>query len=67
MAIFGPEPWINTFGKISISRLFELLVFITEKGVSSFKNIVKNIFLRCIAEKKKLEKWPFLDQTFLFL
>ena len=28
MAIFGPIPWINSFGKPSIFRLFELLVFI---------------------------------------
>ena len=28
MAIFGPKQWVNTFGKVSIFRLFELLVFI---------------------------------------
>ena len=28
MAIFGPKPWINPFGKMSIFRLFETLVFI---------------------------------------
>ena len=27
MAIFGPKPWVNPFGKMSIFRLFELLVF----------------------------------------
>ena len=27
-AIFGPKPWVNPFGKMSIFRLFELLVFI---------------------------------------
>ena len=26
-AIFGPKPWVNAFGKMSIFRLFELLVF----------------------------------------
>ena len=25
-AVFGPKPWVNLFGKISIFRLFELLV-----------------------------------------
>ena len=25
MAIFGPKPWVNPFGKMSIFRLFELL------------------------------------------
>ena len=28
MAIFGPKPWVNPFGKMSFFRLFELLVFI---------------------------------------
>ena len=28
MAIFGPKPWVNPFGKMLIFRLFELLVFI---------------------------------------
>ena len=27
-AIFEPKPWVNPFGKISIFRLFELVVFI---------------------------------------
>ena len=28
MAIFGPKAWVNPFGKMSISRLFQFLVFI---------------------------------------
>ena len=28
IAIFGPKPWVNPFGKMSIFRLFDLLVFI---------------------------------------
>ena len=28
MAILGPKPWVNPFGKMSISRLFKILVFI---------------------------------------
>ena len=27
MAIFGPKPWVNPLGKMSICRLFDLLVF----------------------------------------
>ena len=27
MAIFAPKPWVNPFGKMSILRLFELLVW----------------------------------------
>ena len=49
MAIFGPKPWVNPFGKMSIFRLFEHLVFIAQKGVFSFQNIIKDIFLGYIA------------------
>ena len=59
MAIFGPKPWVNPFGKMSIFRLFELLVFIAQKGVFSFQNIVKDIFLAYIAEKEKLKNGHF--------
>ena len=48
MAIFRPKPWVNPFGKMSVFRLFELLVFIAYKGVFSFSNIVKDIFLAFI-------------------
>ena len=54
----GLPPWKN-----AIFRLLELLVFVAYKGVFSFKNIVRDIFLCYIAEKKKLEKGPFLDQN----
>ena len=63
MALFGPKPWVNPFGKMSIFRLYQLLVFIAQKGLFSFQNIVKDIFLASIALKKQLEKWPFLDQN----
>ena len=62
MAIIGPKRWVNSFGKMSIFRLFELLVFLAQKGVFSFQNIVKDIFLGYIPLKKNLEKQPFLDQ-----
>ena len=48
---------------MSIFRPFELLVFIPQKGVFSFQNIVKEIYLAYIALKIKLEKGPFLDQN----
>ena len=28
ISIFGSKPWVNPFGKMSIFRLFQLLVFI---------------------------------------
>ena len=36
MAIFGQKPWVNPFGKMSIFRLFELVVFIALKRVFPF-------------------------------
>ena len=63
MAIFGVRPWVNPLGKMSIFRLFGLFVFIALKGVFQFYNIVKHLFLAYSAKKKKLEKWPFLDQN----
>ena len=62
-AIFGPKPQVNPFGKISIFRLFQLLVFIGWKGIFLFQNIIKDIFLAYITLKKNLEKWPFLDRN----
>ena len=63
MVVFGPKPWVNPLEKMSIFRLFKLLVFIAQKGIFSFQKIVKDIFLAIIALKKKFEKWPFLDQN----
>ena len=60
MAIFGPKPFVNPQ---SIFRLFELLVFIAQKGIFSFQNIVKDIFWSILPKKKNFEKWPFLDQN----
>ena len=33
MAIFGLKLWVNPFGNMSIFRLFELVVFIAQKGL----------------------------------
>ena len=52
MAIFGPKPWVKPFGKMSIFKLFHLFFFIAEKRVFSFKNIVKDIFLAYMPNKK---------------
>ena len=61
--IFGPKPWVNPFRKMSIFRLFELVVFIAWKGVFLFQNIINDILLAYIALNKKLKKWPFLAQN----
>ena len=52
IAIFGPKPWVNVFGKMSIFRLFEFLVFIAQKGVVSFQNVVNDIFQAFISLKE---------------
>ena len=49
MAIFGRKPWVNPFGKMSIFRLFEFLVFVAQKGVVSFQNVVNDSFLAYIS------------------
>ena len=60
MTIFIPKPWVNSFGKMSLLRLFQLLVFITWKGLYSFQNIVKDIFLAYFALKKKVRRMAIL-------
>ena len=35
--IFGPKPWVNPLGKMSIFRLFDLLVFWFRKAFYRFK------------------------------
>ena len=49
MAFFGQKQWVNLLGKMAIFRLFELLVSVAEKGLFSFQNILKDIFLAYIA------------------
>ena len=51
MVIFGAKPWVNPFGKMSIFQGFELFVFKAYKGVFSFQNMVKDIFLAYIFSK----------------
>ena len=64
MAIFVPKPWVNPFTKMSIFRLFELRVFIAQKGIFFVLEYCKRYVpgLYC-PSPKKLEKWPFLDQN----
>ena len=64
MAIFGPKPWVNPFGKMSNFRLFQVLVFIAQKRVFFVVEYRKRHFsgLYCL-KQKKFQKWPFLDQN----
>ena len=64
MAIFGPKLWVNPFGKIvkfskfltSCFYSLERRLFVPEYRKRHFPT------LYCL-EKKKLEKWPFVDQN----
>ena len=51
-AIFVQKAWITPFRKMPILRLFELLIFIAQKGVFSFQNVVKDIS-PCLFRLKK--------------
>ena len=64
MAIFGPKPWVNPFGKMAI------LTFLT----SCFYSLKKRYFVVEYRKRqfpglfspplpRKLKKWPFLDQN----
>ena len=63
MAIFGPKPWINPFGKMSNFRLFELLVFFGLKRLFYVLEYRKRHFPGLYYLKKKIEIWSFLDQN----
>ena len=57
MAIFGPKPLVNPFGKkMQFFDFFNFFIFITYKGVFSSQNIVKDILLPYFAEKKEVGK-----------
>ena len=64
ISIFGPIPQVNSFGKMSIFRLFELLVFIAQKGIFFILEYRKRHFLVYIALKKGLEKKPWVTDPF---
>ena len=62
-AIFGPKPWVNLFAKMSIFRLFKICCFYSLQRRFLPLQYPKRQFpsLHCL--KKKLKKWPFLDQN----
>ena len=62
MAIFGPKPWVNPFGKMSVLGLFELLDFIARKACCRSRISLKTFFWPILPKKRKCKNWPFLDQ-----
>ena len=64
MAIFGPKPWVNPFGKMSIFWSFSTSCFYSLKGRFFVLEYPKRNFPGLyFLKKKNLEKRPFLDQN----
>ena len=63
MAIFEPKPSVNPFSKMSIFRLFELLVFFSLGGRFFVLEYHRIHFPGLNSVKKKVGKWQFLDQN----
>ena len=63
MANFWPKPWTNPFGKISIFRLYELLVFIGYKGVFFVSEYRKTFFGLIFPKIKSWKNGQFLAKT----
>ena len=55
-AIIGPKPWVNPLGRMSIFRLFKLLVFIASKGVFFVLEYRKRQFPGLCCLKRKVGK-----------
>ena len=62
MASFGPKPWVNPFGKMSIFLTFITFCFSTLEIRFLLLEYHKTHFPGIYCLKKRLEKWPFLDQ-----
>ena len=63
MDIFGPKPSVKPLAKMSIFRLFELFSYILKRHffvLECHRRHFRDLY--CL-KKKKLEKWPFLDQN----
>ena len=64
MAIFWAKPWFNSFGKISIFRRFERVVFIRLRGVFFVLEYCKTHFPRLYCLKRSHAKMAiFLNKT----
>ena len=56
MAIFGPKPWVNPFGNISISRLFKLFFYSLERRFVVLEYCKTHFPCLYCLKKKKLPK-----------
>ena len=64
MANFGPKPWTNPFGKISIFGLkFQTSCFYSLESCLFVLEYRKTFSYPVIPQEKKVVKWPILDQN----
>ena len=63
MAKFAPKPWVNPLGKISIFPTFLTSCFYTLEIRFFVLEYHKTHFRGKYCIKKKVEKWPFLNQN----
>ena len=63
MAIFGPKPWVNLFGKLFVFLTFRTCSFYSVGRHFFFVKYRKKHFPGLVCLKRKSEKWLFLDQN----
>ena len=64
MDIFGPKPWVNPFGLMSIySTCCTTSFYRLKRRFSVLENHKRHFPGLYCDQKKKLEKWLFLDQN----
>ena len=63
MAIFGPNPWVNLFGKMQIFLTFQTSCFYSLESRFFVLEYRKRHFSCHILPKKKLEKSHFWTKT----
>ena len=63
MAIFGPKPWVNPFGKMSVFSTFCTSCFYSLQTRPFVLEYHKIHFPGLYCLKKKMEKSPYLDQN----
>ena len=64
MAIFGPKLWVNPLGNSSIFLTFLTSCFYSLQRRFFVLEYHKRDFPSLYCVKKKMEKWPFLDQNY---
>ena len=67
MAIFGPKPWVNPFGKMSIIWTFWTSCFYSQERRFLFLDYHKRQFPSLYCLKKKVGKMVIFCQFFDFL